>query len=32
MGRAARAAAERRFDAAAMVAAYERLFEQVARG
>ncbi len=32
MGRAARAEAERRFDATAMVAAYERLFEQVARG
>ncbi len=32
MARAARDQAERRFDAAAMVAAYARTFEQVARG
>jgi glycosyltransferase involved in cell wall biosynthesis len=32
MGRAARAEAERRFDATATVAAYERLFERVVRG
>jgi glycosyltransferase involved in cell wall biosynthesis len=32
MGRAARVQAQRRFDATAMVAAYARLFEKVARG